>query len=64
MGTEHYPKINLKWPVVIQNGGHPIERVTLNLNPNQVYICCAKPLKLREITEISINVPQGTKRTP
>ena len=59
MDKEHYPKVNLKWPVVIQNEEHPIEGVTRNLNPNQVYICCAKPLKLHEVTEISISVPNS-----
>jgi hypothetical protein len=57
VGVEHYPKTNLKWPVVIQNGRRSIEGVTLTLNPNQAYIRCAKPLKLYEVIEMTINVP-------
>ena len=57
MGAEHYPKANLKWPVVIQDGKRSIEGVTLTLNPNQAYIRCAKPLKLYEVIEMTINVP-------
>ena len=59
MGAEHYPKANLKWPVVIQNGKRSIEGVTLTLNPNQAYIRCAKPLKLYEVIELTINVPDS-----
>jgi hypothetical protein len=57
VGAEQYPKANLKWPVVIQNGRRSIEGVTLTLNPNQAYIRCAKPLKLYEVIEMTINVP-------
>ena len=59
MGAEHYPKVNFKWPVVIKNGENPIEGVTLTLNPNQAYILCAKPLKLYEVLEIIIDVPDS-----
>ena len=59
MGAEHYPKVNFKWPVVIKNGENPIEGVTLTLNPNQACILCAKPLKLYEVLEIIIDVPDS-----
>ena len=62
MSAENYPKANLKWPVVIQNGKHSIEGVTLTLNPNQAYIRCAKPLKLYEVIEMTIDVP-GSDRS-
>ena len=61
MGAEHYPKSNLKWPVVIQNGERSIEGVTLTLNPNQAYIRCAKPLKLYAVIEMTINVPDSDR---
>jgi hypothetical protein len=57
MSAEYYPKANLKWSVVIQNGKHSIEGVTLTLNPNQAYIRCAKPLKLYEVIDMTIDVP-------
>ena len=62
MSAENYPKANLKWPVVIQNGKHSIEGVTLTLNPNQAYIRCAEPLKLYEVIEMTIDVP-GSDRS-
>jgi len=61
VGAEHYPKANLKWPVVIQNGERSIEGVTLTLNPNQAYIRCVKPLKLYEVIEMTINVPDSDR---
>lgn len=61
MGAEHYPKANLKWSVVIQDGERSIEGVTLTLNPNQAYICCAKPLKLYEVIEMTINIPDSDR---
>ncbi len=61
MGAEHYPKAKLKWPVVIQDGERSIEGVTLALNPNQAYIRCAKPLKLYEVIEMTINVPDSDR---
>ena len=57
MSAESYPKANLKWSVFIQSGEHSIEGVTLTLNPNQAYIRCAKPLKLYEVIEMTIDVP-------
>ena len=57
MSTEYYPKANLKWSVVMQNGKYSIEGVTLTLNPNQAYIRCAKPLKLYEVIDMTIDVP-------
>ena len=59
MSAENYPKANLKWSVVIQSGEHSIEGVTLTLNPNQAYIRCAKPLKLYEVIEMAIDVPDS-----
>jgi hypothetical protein len=61
VGAEHYPKANLKWSVVIQNGERSFEGVTLTLNPNQAYIRCAKPLRLYEVIEITIDVPDSDR---
>jgi len=59
VSAENYPKANLRWSVVIQGGEHSVEGVTLTLNPNQAYIRCAKPLKLYEVIEMTINVPDS-----
>jgi hypothetical protein len=59
MATQYYPKAKIKWPVLIENGGHSFEGVTLILNPNGAYIGCAKPLNLNQVCDITINVPDS-----
>jgi hypothetical protein len=59
MATQYYPKAKIKWPVLIENGEHSIEGVTLNLNPNGAYISCAKPLSLNQVCHVTINVPDS-----
>lgn len=59
MATQYYPKAKIRWPVLIENGEHSIEGVTLILNPNGVYIGCAKPLSLNQVCDVTINVPDS-----
>jgi hypothetical protein len=59
MDTQYYPKAKIKWPVLIENGEHSIEGVTLILNPNGAYIGCANPLNLNQVCDITINVPDS-----
>ena len=59
MDTQYYPKAKIKWPVLIENGEHSIEGVTLILNPNGAYIGCAKPLNLNQVCNLTINVPDS-----
>lgn len=59
MATQYYPKAKIKWPVLIENGEHSIEGVTLILNPNGAYIGCAKPLSLNQVCDVTINVPDS-----
>jgi hypothetical protein len=59
MATQYYPKAKIKWPVLIENGEHSIEGVTLIINPNGAYISCAKPLRLNQVCHVTINVPSS-----
>lgn len=59
MATQYYPKAKIRWPVLIENGEHSIEGVTLILNPNGVYIGCAKPLSLNQVCDVTINIPDS-----
>ena len=59
MATQYYPKAKIKWSVLIENGKHSIEGVTLILNPNGAYIGCAKPLNLNQVCNVTINVPES-----
>jgi hypothetical protein len=57
MSTEQVVKAKLKWPVSIKANGSSSDGVTLNLSTNQAYIKCAKPLRLYEVFDIILKVP-------
>jgi hypothetical protein len=57
MSTEQVVKAKLKWPVSIKANGSSSDGVTLNLSTNQAYIKCAKPLRLYEVFDVILKVP-------
>jgi len=54
-----FPRAKLKWPVVVKTGAGSLKGVTLNITPNGVFIRCRKPLRLNEIAEITIHIPNS-----
>jgi len=59
MSTEQAIKAKLKWLVSIKDNGNSSEGVTLNLSTNQAYIRCAKPLRLNEVFDMILQVPNS-----
>ena len=59
MSTEQVVKAKIKWPVSIKANGSSSEGVTLNLSTNQAYIRCAKPLRLYEVFDMTLRVPNS-----
>jgi hypothetical protein len=59
MSTEQVIKAKLKWPVSIKANGSSSEGVTLNLSTNQAYVRCAKPLRLNEVFDMILQVPNS-----
>jgi hypothetical protein len=59
MSREHVVKAKLKWPVSIKVNGNSSEGVTLNLSTNQAYIRCAKPPRLSEVFDMTLQVPNS-----
>jgi hypothetical protein len=59
MSREQVVKAKLKWPVSIKANGSSSEGVTLTLSPNQAYIRCAKPLRLNEVFDMILQVPNS-----
>lgn len=59
MSTEQTVKAKLKWPVFIRANGSSSEGITLTLSTNGAYIRCAKPLKLYEIFDMTLQVPNS-----
>ena len=60
MGKERrqYPRARIKWDVVVQTPHGLMRGVTLDVSPRSVFICCPEPLRLNELFEMAIRVPQ------
>jgi len=54
-----YPRAKFKWPVIVKTGAGSLKGVTLNITPNGVFIRCRKPLRLNEVAEITIHIPNS-----
>ena len=54
-----YPRAEIKWPAVIKTDQGTMDGVTSNVTPNGVFIHCQKPLKLHEIFELTIDIPNS-----
>lgn len=54
-----YPRAEIKWPAVIKTGQGTMDGVTSNVTPNGVFIHCQKPLRLNEVFELTINIPNS-----
>ena len=59
MSTEQVIKAKLKWSVSIKANGSSSDGVTLNLSTNGAYIRCVKPLRLNEILDMTLQVPNS-----
>lgn len=59
MSTEQVVKAKLKWPVSMKANGSSSDGVTLTLSTNGAYIRCAKPLRLYEIFDMILQVPNS-----
>jgi hypothetical protein len=59
MSTEQVLKAKLKWPVSIKANGSSSDGVTLTLSTNGAFIRCAKPLRLYEIFDMILQVPNS-----
>jgi hypothetical protein len=59
MSTEQVVKAELKWPVSIKANGSSSDGVTLTLSTNGAYIRCAKPLRLNEVFDMTLHVPDS-----
>lgn len=54
MSKRKQRRARVKWPVTITTDERSIEGVTLDLNPDDVFISCPKPLKLNETFDVTI----------
>ena len=54
-----YPRAEIKWPAVIKTDQGTMDGVTSNVTPNGVFIHCQKPLRLNEVFELTIDIPNS-----
>jgi uncharacterized protein (TIGR02266 family) len=54
-----YPRAEIKWPAVIKTDRGTMDGVTSNVTPNGVFIHCQKPLRLNEVFELTISIPNS-----
>jgi uncharacterized protein (TIGR02266 family) len=56
-----YPRAGIKWPVLVKTNKGSTKGITLNVTPNGVFIRCQKPLRLNEIVEIVLHIPNSKR---
>ena len=56
-----FPRVNVKWPVVVRTAQSSIEGITLNLSPSGVFVRCKNPLSLNEVFDMSISIPEAER---
>lgn len=61
MYTEQCAKAKVKWPVSIKTDGRSIDGVTLDMSTNGAFVRCANPLKLNEVFDMTINIPNSDR---
>lgn len=52
-----HPRVDLSWPVKIKTQQGAIKGETKNISLGGAFICCNKPLPLREVFRLTINAP-------
>lgn len=52
------PRAELKWPVSALFEGGVIKGETRDISTDGAYVCCTKPLRLNEVFDMIINLPE------
>ena len=59
MDDRHFARANVKWPVFISTDDSSRDGVTMNVSPSGAYIQCGNPLRLNEVFDMTIDVPDS-----
>ena len=59
MDNRHFARANVKWAVSINTDDSSRDGVTINLSPSGAYIRCGSPLRLNEVFDMTIDVPNS-----
>jgi uncharacterized protein (TIGR02266 family) len=52
-------RANIKWPVRVVTNNRTMEGVTLTVSSQGVFICCLHPLRVYDVCEIALDVPNA-----
>ena len=56
-----YPRAKITWLVEMKTHRGSMEGLTSNVTPNGVFIRCQKPLKLNEVFDMDIKIPNSNQ---
>ena len=54
-----YPRAKIKWPIVVESDRGKIDGVTSSLTPDGLFIHCENPLRLNDVIELTIDIPNS-----
>ena len=56
-----YPRAKIKWPIVVESDQGKIDGVTSNLTPDGLFIHCEKPLRINDVVDLTIDIPNSNQ---
>jgi hypothetical protein len=59
MDYRNFARADVKWPVLISTDDSSRDGVTINVSPSGAYIQCGNPLRLNEVFDMTIDVPNS-----
>ena len=59
MDYRNFARANVKWPVLITTDDSSRDGVTINVSPSGAYIRCGNPLRLNEVFDMTIDLPNS-----
>lgn len=54
-----YPRGKYKWSVVFETEDRTVSGITLNIGPDGCFIRCKEPLRLNQVGELTIKIPDS-----
>ena len=61
MYREQNAKAKIKWPVSIKTDERSLDGVTLDMSTNGAFVSCANPLRLNEVFDMTIDIPNSDR---
>jgi uncharacterized protein (TIGR02266 family) len=59
--SSQYPRLKIRWPVYARTAAQAIAGETENISTRGAYIRCSQPLRLNEVLDITIDIPDSDR---